>query len=149
MTEQPHDKKTAETPAELREQVEQTRHDLGETVAALAAKADVKARTQDKVAEVKDQAAAKAGALKAKATEAASRVQDKLPDPVKDKAAQATEQAHTKAVQAGRLWEEKAPEPLQARTAQGAQIARDNRGLLFAGVGAAVAAWLLYRHRQG
>jgi hypothetical protein len=44
---------TPETPAELRAEIERTRQDLGDTVAALAEKTDVKARAREKVAEVK------------------------------------------------------------------------------------------------
>jgi ElaB/YqjD/DUF883 family membrane-anchored ribosome-binding protein len=44
---------TPETPEELRAEIERTREDLGDTVAALAEKTDVKARAKDKVAEVK------------------------------------------------------------------------------------------------
>ena len=44
---------TPETPEELRADIERTRQDLGDTVAALAEKTDVKARARDKVAEVK------------------------------------------------------------------------------------------------
>jgi ElaB/YqjD/DUF883 family membrane-anchored ribosome-binding protein len=42
--------------ADLRADIAQTRENLGETVEALAAKADVKARAQDKVDEVKARA---------------------------------------------------------------------------------------------
>ncbi|WP_055493434.1 DUF3618 domain-containing protein [Streptomyces sp. TP-A0356] len=89
MTQPPHDEQTASSPAELREQVQQTRHELGQTVEALAARTDVKARVQEKTAEVRQQAAVKAGELRAMAADAAHQVQDRLPDPVKDTAAQA------------------------------------------------------------
>ncbi|MCP3754577.1 DUF3618 domain-containing protein [Streptomyces sp. TBY4] len=46
--------------AELREQIERTRDELGQTVEALAAKADVKAQAKEKTAAIKDQAAEKA-----------------------------------------------------------------------------------------
>jgi Protein of unknown function (DUF3618) len=46
-------KPTPDSPEELRADIEQTRQDLGDTVAALAEKTDVKARARDKVAEVK------------------------------------------------------------------------------------------------
>jgi hypothetical protein len=39
---------------ELRTDIEQTRKDLGDTVGALSAKMDVKARTKEKAAETKD-----------------------------------------------------------------------------------------------
>lgn len=44
---------------QLRAEIDQTRNDLGETVEALAAKADVKARAQEKATELKDRAAQK------------------------------------------------------------------------------------------
>ena len=50
-----------ETAPEIQQEIEQTRERLGQTVEQLAAKADVKARTQAKVAEVKTRARVKAG----------------------------------------------------------------------------------------
>ncbi|WP_436847998.1 DUF3618 domain-containing protein [Streptomyces coeruleorubidus] len=47
MTQPPHDESTASSSEELREQVEQTRHELGETVEDLAAKTDVKSRAPE------------------------------------------------------------------------------------------------------
>jgi hypothetical protein len=44
---------TPESAAELRAEIERTRQELGDTVAALAEKTDVKARAKEKVAEVK------------------------------------------------------------------------------------------------
>jgi ElaB/YqjD/DUF883 family membrane-anchored ribosome-binding protein len=44
-------------PAELREEIAATREDLGDTVQALADKADVKARAREKVDERRQQAA--------------------------------------------------------------------------------------------
>ncbi|MFF0742763.1 DUF3618 domain-containing protein [Streptomyces sp. NPDC004111] len=55
-TSRPHEGGDAASPEELRERIEQTRAELGETVQALAARADVKARAQEKAAEVKEQA---------------------------------------------------------------------------------------------
>ena len=43
-------------PEALRREIEQTRAELGETVEALAAKADVKARAQDAVDDARDRA---------------------------------------------------------------------------------------------
>ncbi|WP_333773471.1 DUF3618 domain-containing protein [Streptomyces sp. IBSBF 3136] len=140
MTQPPHDEPTAQSPEELREQIENTRHELGDTVQALAAKTDVKARAQEKAAEIKDQAALKAGELKeqaalkaeqvkVKATEAASRVQDKLPDPVRHKATQAAGQA-------------------RVATAQGLHAARSNRQLLLATAAAGTLIWLIRRKKR-
>ncbi|MEU6889786.1 DUF3618 domain-containing protein [Streptomyces viridosporus] len=153
MTQPPHDEPTASSPDELREQVEQTREEHGQTVEALAAKTDVKSRAQDKAAakagELKEQTAVKAEELKTKAAGLAHQAQDRLPDPVKDKAAQAAGQARAKAAQAGQTWQEKAPEPVRVKTAQGAQLARDNRNLLLAAAGVAVVVWLACRRRKG
>jgi len=41
-------------PDEIRAQIEETRHELGETVEALAAKVDVKAQVKDKVEATKE-----------------------------------------------------------------------------------------------
>lgn len=46
----------ATSPEELRAQVERTRHELGETVGELAAKADVKAAARHKMTEVRGRA---------------------------------------------------------------------------------------------
>jgi ElaB/YqjD/DUF883 family membrane-anchored ribosome-binding protein len=55
-------KTTAEArePEEIRADIEQTREELGDTAAAVAEKADVKAQVTAKVDEVKEQAATKA-----------------------------------------------------------------------------------------
>lgn len=44
----------SDDPDEIRAQIEETRHELGETVEALAAKADVKAQVKDKVETTKE-----------------------------------------------------------------------------------------------
>jgi hypothetical protein len=51
---------TGPNQEEIKQEIERTREHLGETVEALAAKADVKARAQAKAADVKAQAQAKA-----------------------------------------------------------------------------------------
>ncbi|MET7608382.1 DUF3618 domain-containing protein [Streptomyces avermitilis] len=151
MTQPPHDEPTASSPEQLRKQIEQTRHELGETVEDLAAKTDVKARAQEKATALKEQAGAKAaeltGQVKAKAAETAHLVQDKLPDPVKDKATAAAEQVKAKAGQAGQVWQDKAPEPVRAKAHQGVEAARANRTALIVVGSVAVAAWLLLRRR--
>ena len=45
---------TQKTPEELRDEIEQTRQELGDTVEALAAKTDVKAQARDRVTTVKE-----------------------------------------------------------------------------------------------
>lgn len=138
---QPHDKHAAGS-RELRAKVEQTRHDLGETVEALAAKADVKARAQDKAVAIKGQTATKAAELgeqaMAKATEAAHVLQDKVPDQVKEKAATATGQVKAVAGQATEVWQDKAPEQV-----------RKNRTAFLAASGATLlVTYVLVRRRR-
>ena len=69
------------TPEEIRRDIEATRGELGDTVEALAAKADVKAQAKDKADEVKAQAKGKADELKQK-------VSDVTPAGVQEKAQQ-------------------------------------------------------------
>ncbi|MFE5210445.1 DUF3618 domain-containing protein [Streptomyces sp. NPDC056600] len=76
MTQPSNDESTAAGEEDLRDHVEATRQELGKTVEALAAKADVKSRAQEKAAEVKGQAAAKAGELKVKAAQGARAARD-------------------------------------------------------------------------
>ncbi|MFG2452872.1 DUF3618 domain-containing protein [Streptomyces sp. NPDC048512] len=149
MTHTPADQNTAPTPAELREQIEHTRHELGDTVQALADKTDVKARAQQKAGQLKDQAVTKAGELKTQAAKATVQAQNKLPDPVKEKAAQAAGQARAAAAQAERMWEEKAPRSLQQKTAQYAQQAREHRTLLLVAAAGVTVLWLAGRRRKG
>ena len=48
---------------EIRREIEEVRHDLGDTAAALAAKTDVKARAKDKVVGVKETIAEKTDSI--------------------------------------------------------------------------------------
>jgi len=58
-------------PEEIREDIEQTREELGDTVAAMAEKTDVKRQAKAKAEELKGQAGAKAKVLSGKAKEVA------------------------------------------------------------------------------
>ena len=60
-------------PSEIREEIEQTRGDMGETVEALGHKADVKTRVKESVADKRDR-------LKERVTGAGSSVGDATPD---------------------------------------------------------------------
>jgi ElaB/YqjD/DUF883 family membrane-anchored ribosome-binding protein len=59
------------SPDEIREDIEQTRHELGETVEALAAKTDVKARAHEKLDEVKHRLSGHKETIAGKASAAA------------------------------------------------------------------------------
>ena len=115
------------TPEEqaLTEEIERTREHLGETVEALAAKADVKARAQHDAAEVKGNLSDKDRAVKDKVTEQASEL--------RKEAANVT------------------PEPVQRSASQAADIVREHRGkVAAAAAGAAILilTWLAVRRRR-
>ncbi len=61
-------------PEELRQDIEQVRGELADTVNALAAKADVKARAQDKAQELKTQAIQTTHQVRAQAPETAQQL---------------------------------------------------------------------------
>ena len=63
------EQKPPEDPVQLRAEIERTRQDLGDTVAALAEKTDVKARTKEKVSEVRRNVSDKRTELMGKARE--------------------------------------------------------------------------------
>jgi ElaB/YqjD/DUF883 family membrane-anchored ribosome-binding protein len=67
-------------PEEIRADIEGTRAELGETVAAVAEKTDVKRQAQDKADELKQQAADKAQEAKAKAQELSDKAKEAAPD---------------------------------------------------------------------
>ena len=80
---------------DLREQIAETRAELGETVEALAAKADVKAQVKEKVAEGKEQLKEKQELVMAKVAEVRESVSAATPDQAREVAT--TLQASVKA----------------------------------------------------
>ncbi|MFD3808364.1 DUF3618 domain-containing protein [Streptomyces sp. NPDC058619] len=139
-------------PGELREQVARTRDELGQTVGALAAKADIKAQAKEKTAAVKGQAAEKVALvtdqIRVKAGQAAQLAKAKTPDPVLEKTAQAAAQVRETASKAGQYAVDNTPDPLLEKAGQAATAARANRTPLLA-VGAAVIVFLLVRRSRG
>ena len=88
----------ADTLAAARAGVEQAREELGETVEALAHKADVKGRAQDKAGELKSRAQETAHQVQAKAQEAAHRLQAKAQETAAEAQARAGTLAEPTAV---------------------------------------------------
>ncbi|MBT2489591.1 DUF3618 domain-containing protein [Streptomyces sp. ISL-96] len=128
-------------PDELRAQVEKTREELGRTVEALAAKADVKAQAQQKAAKVKS-------VVQDKAAHALHTVHDKTPGPVRDKAASANEQLTDTALILGRKLHGRGSEPGPQEGRPGGRTTRPGRDLLvFAGF-AALAAVIVVATRR-
>jgi hypothetical protein len=136
-------------PQQLREEIEQTREKLGETVEALAAKADVKARAQDKASQLTGRLKGTAGQARQQAAVKARRVQRQLAGkttgprqkvmsvsgPAKD---QVRQQAAAAAANVSRV----TPEPVQRAATIAAATARQRRVPLAVAIGAAVLACL-------
>ncbi|MEV4461170.1 DUF3618 domain-containing protein [Microbispora sp. NPDC049633] len=80
------EKKGHDEIAEVRQEIERTRDHLGDTIEALAAKADVKARAQERVH-------ATTAAARARVAEVTGRVRDVTPEPVRGAAGRVGEQA--------------------------------------------------------
>jgi small-conductance mechanosensitive channel len=72
--------KEARSPGQIRSDIDQTREELGETVAAVADKADVKKQAQAKADELKGQAGEKAGQAKEKAKALGGKAKQMAPD---------------------------------------------------------------------
>ena len=123
--------------AQLQQEIERTREQLGETVEQLAAKADVKARARDKAAELSGRAKSKAsqlagktGAARQKAISAGGAGKDQL-------------QTRAAAV-AMPVWEA-TPEHLRRAVAKGASTARQRRVPLAAAAAALILGYLAIR----
>ena len=109
-----------DTLAAARAEVERAREELGETVEALAYKADVKARAHDKADELKGKAQETAHQVQAKARDAAQKLQAKAQEAAAEAQSRAGSLAQPTAV---------APPPrtpqeeVQGRPRGGAQVA--------------------------
>jgi ElaB/YqjD/DUF883 family membrane-anchored ribosome-binding protein len=68
------------SPEEIREEIEGTREELGDTVAAVTEKTDVKKQAQAKVEDVKAQASEKADEAKQKAKELGDKAKAAAPE---------------------------------------------------------------------
>lgn len=129
---------------ELRQDIERTREQLGETVEQLAAKTDVKARAQAKMAELTWRAKSRTAQARAKAADGGA--------VVRSQAAGKTTMARHKAVAAGGqlqtraapVWEA-APEPLRRTLRKGANAASQRRVPLAAAAASLAAGYLAFR----
>jgi ElaB/YqjD/DUF883 family membrane-anchored ribosome-binding protein len=81
------------SPDEIRADIEQTREELADTAAALAEKADVKARAHEKVEETKARITDKVEETKAKVTGTASAAKEKASDATPESVATGAQQA--------------------------------------------------------
>ena len=93
-----HDKPQDDAPAtpsqeELRKQVDEDREELGETIEALAAKTDIKARAQERTAAAKQQAAEKTALVRTQAAEKTAQVKTQAAETATQVKTQAAETA--------------------------------------------------------
>jgi uncharacterized protein YjbJ (UPF0337 family) len=77
MTPRENTAKQPSDPEQLNEEIQETREDLGDTVEALAQKADVKGQVQEKVEERKEQLRGAQEQMKAKVGEAAGQARQR------------------------------------------------------------------------
>jgi ElaB/YqjD/DUF883 family membrane-anchored ribosome-binding protein len=120
-------------PEQIKEEIEETRQELGDTVAAVAQKADVKKQAKAKVTKAKAKATAKKDAVKDKAGAKKDEVVDKVGEA-------APESAHDGAQQASRA--------AQAAAQQVTQTARENplpSASIAAFAGGLLIGWILWR----
>ena len=147
-------------PQALLEEIEHTREELGQTVEALAAKVDVKARAQERAAEVSGQVrtrlagvkqdlAGKVGQVTGGLTGKAAQTRQAVSESgmtVLGAGQPAARQVTSRAAQAGSTAWNAAPEPVQ-RTARRAAAAVDEHRVEAAAIAGAVllASWLAVR----
>ncbi|MFJ1803812.1 DUF3618 domain-containing protein [Streptomyces sp. NPDC088180] len=155
------------TPEELRHRVERTRDKLGQTVEALAAKADLdgeakadlkgrakdlKEQAKDTVTTVRERAAGKAGTATGRVRhlteQTARRVKDRTPDAVLEETARVTARLRERTARAGRYAAVKAPDPLRDGAERAATAVRAHRAPLLTG-SALLVAFLLVRRSRG
>jgi cell division septum initiation protein DivIVA len=135
-------------PEQLKTEIEETRQRLGDTVDQLAAKTDVKARAQSKVADAQARAQAKVADAQARAQATVADAQAKVADVTqraKEKTGQIREQAATAGETGREQLQSRTPEPVKRVAAQGAEGARRYRTQLVIAAGAVVAGVIVLR----
>jgi len=129
---------SADDPQELQEEIERTREHLGQTVEALMAKVDVKARAQDEASRLIERL--KARAVQARQQAAARTYQAR--HQVADKTAGPREQVAGAAAGISKA----TPEPVRQAAGNAVATARQRRTPLLVGaVGAGLVGWLLFQ----
>ena len=86
------------SPEEIRQEIDQTRDELGDTVEALAAKTDVKAQVSDRVETIKQDAATRVDSLKQDAAERIDKAKEAVPDSAGEGAQQVADTVKAKPV---------------------------------------------------
>jgi hypothetical protein len=133
---------------ELQQEIEQTREQLGETVEQLVAKTDVKARAQDKAAQLADRVKAQAGQTRAQAAARAGSLRDQVTSSAATAGQKAvylgTAAKDQVAAAGGSAWQT-TPEPARQAVAKGATTARQHRVPLAVAASVLIAGLLIVR----
>ncbi len=149
----PGDAPPDDAQAQARE-IERTREELGQTVAALAAKADVKARARDKVAELSGRLP-KSAQVKEQITARAGTVGDQLAGKTAEAkqtvlagAGPVRQQVTSQAAKAGAGVWQATPEPVRRAAKRAAATGQQHRVALAVAAGAALLTGGLILHRR-
>jgi gas vesicle protein len=165
-----------DNPDELVEEINRTREELGNTVEALAAKVDVKARAQQKATEVSGELkskvrdltqglSGKAGQLKGEVSDRAAGARQAVSEngktvlgagqpvtkSITSRATQAGASAQSVATQAGAIVWAATPEPVQQRAKRAAATVNQHRMPFAAGIAAGallLGGWLVVKGRR-
>lgn len=147
-------------PDALRDEIERTREQLGETVEALVAKTDVKARAQEKAAavsgrlkdrarDVKGQVAGRADTLASGLSDAVAGVRQSVAEARENgPAAEVPKDVASSAARTGRAVWDGAPEPARQAASRAARGIRQHRTAAAAVAAGLIIGWLLVRRAR-
>jgi methyl-accepting chemotaxis protein len=138
--------------AQLQQEIEQTREQLGETVGQLAAKADVKSMAASKASEVSERMKSKAEQVRQQAASTADTVRGQLADKtttVRQKAQTVGQSGKDQIVAAGGPVWDAAPEPVRQAVTKGASNAKERRVPIAIVIGAVIVLVLVLRRWRG
>ena len=162
MTTEPRDGSDAEArpasptdPDQLKQDIERTREELGETVEALIAKADVKARTRERVGGISERLRGATTQAREQATARVGQARTQIvgrPADAKHAAsgpAVPAGQLQARATAVGQTIRDVTPDPVQKAAARAMATASQRRALVAAAaVGVAVVGFMLIRRRR-
>jgi hypothetical protein len=139
-------------PEQLRQDIERTREELGETVEALIAKADVKARARERVGEISERLRGATSQAREQATarvgQAKTQIAGRSADAKHAAAGRAvpTDQLQARAAAVGRTVRDLTPGPVQKAAQRAVATASQRRmAVVAAAVGVAVVGFVLVR----
>lgn len=151
----------SDDPRVLREEIERTREQLGATVEALAAKADLKSQAGQKLGQLtgrltakadqaRHRAAARSGLVQRQLADKTAKPRRKVPAMIGHAIGPAKDQVRQRSAAAATSISKATPEPVKRAAGNAAAIARRRRGALAASgaAGAAMLGWLLISRRR-